>query len=30
MTTEDKSIEILRGLNDVYFDRAGISSIDGR
>jgi len=30
MPTEDKSIEIYRGLKGVYFDRSVVSSIDER
>ena len=30
MSTDDKSIDIRRGLNGVYFDRSAVSSIDGR
>ena len=30
MSTDDRSIDIRRGLNGVYFDRSAVSSIDGR
>ena len=30
MTEQDQPIKIYRGLKDVYFERSGTSSIDGK